>query len=110
MGTVSRIDRDHFAGRANRKDNLDFIRAVGIHLDVILLVLLKARLVNRYGVRVGNQVVDAELAAIVGVYRNRSSLGGVRDHNRRIRDQRTGGVGDCSVDRSVDCLSECATG
>ena len=89
---------------------MDIVRAVGIHLDVILLILLKARLVNRYGVCVGNQMVHAELAASVGVYRHRSSFGGIGDHNRRIRDQRTSGVGDCSVDRSVNCLSECATG
>src|ERR1700691_5239783 len=96
------VDGDHFAGGANRKYNIDFGGAVGIHLDAGLLIFLKTRLIDRYGVRVRNQVLDPELATLVGGCRDRSSLGGVSDYNRRIRYQRTGGVGDCSVDGSVN--------
>jgi hypothetical protein len=105
-----RIDRDYFVGGADGKDNCDIVRAIGIHLDVILLIFLKARLVDGYGVRVRNQVLDPELAALVGGCRNLSSFSRVRDHYFCIRYQRTGRVGDGSVDRTVDSLSECTTG
>src|ERR1700722_10438239 len=105
-----RIDSNYFTGGANAEDNGDVVGAVGIYLDIVLLVFLKARLVDGYGVRVGNKVVDAELATFIGVYRNGSSFGGVGDHDRRIRDQRTRGIRYCSVDSSVNSLSECVTG